>query len=78
LSDDLTWKLCVKSKRGLKNTKLKTAFTKDAMYFTGVREIETFVAKGGQVKDLYIGKIGIKDLPLMKNVKGLVDPKFLL
>lgn len=78
LTDDLAWKLCVKSKRGLKNTDLKTAFTKDSVYFSGLREVERFVKKGGEIKDLYIGKIGIADLPLIQKVENLSPAKFLL
>lgn len=78
LSDDLAWKLCVKSKRGLKNTDLKTAFTKDSIYFSGLREIEKFVKKGGVVKDLYVGKISVSDLPLIQKIEDLVPAKFLL
>lgn len=78
LSNDLTWKLCVKSKRGLKNTNLKTAFTKDSIYFSGLREVEKFVKKGGLVEDLYVGKIGISDLPLIQKIEDLVPAKFLL
>lgn len=78
VSDDLVWKLCVKAKRGLQNTELKTAFTKDVIYFSGNREVEKFVKKGGEIVDLYVGKIGIKDLPLIQKIEGLRKPKFLL
>lgn len=78
ITDDLAWKICVKSKRGLEDTNLKTAFTKDSIYFTGFQEIERFVAKGGSLKELYIGKITVRDLPYMKNVLGLQEAKFFL
>ncbi len=78
ISDDLAWKICVKTKRGLNDTTLKTSFTKDLIYFTGNQEIEKFVSKGGTIADLYIGKITIKDLKYMKDVDGLQKAKFLL
>ena len=78
ITDDLAWKICVKVKRGLDDTTIKTSFTKDVIYFTGHREIEKFVAKGGNIADLYIGKITTGDLKYMKDVEGLQEAKFLL
>ena len=78
LSDDLAWKLCVKSKRGLRNTKKQVAFTKDCIYFKGNQAVERFIKKGGKVEDLYIGKIDIEDLPLVQKIEHLKKPKFLL
>lgn len=78
MTDELAWKLCVKSKRGLENTEIKTAFTKDAIYFKGNQEIEKYVGKGGGITDLYVGKITTGDLKYMGDVDGLVKAKFLL
>ncbi len=78
ITDDLAWKICVKVKRGLNDTTIKTSFTKDLIYFTGNQEIEKFVSKGGTIADLYIGKITIGDLKYMKDVDGLQKAKFLL
>ncbi len=78
ITDDLAWKCCVKSKRGLANTELKTAFTKDAIYFAGNREIEKFVASGGSIEMLYAGKITVQDLKYLKYVKDLKKANFLL
>lgn len=78
LTEDLAWKLCIKSKRGFKDTVVSGAFTKDALYFTGHREVEKFIKKGGKIEDLYVGKITIHDLKLMKQVEGLKPAKFLL
>ena len=78
LSDDLAWKLCVKSKRGYADSNSKGAFTKDALYFMGMREVDKFLAKGGDVTDLYVGKISVPDLPLVQKIEGLRPAKFLL
>ncbi len=78
LDNDLAWKLCVKSKRGLKNTETKTAFTKDAIYFQGDQDIEKFVKEGGNIADLYVGKINIEDLPVISQIEDLKPAKFLL
>jgi len=78
LNDDLCWKLCLKAKRGFNNSEEKGSFTKDMVYFAGNRDIEKFVAKGGQISDLYVGKITVDDLPLVQKIEGLREAKFLL
>lgn len=78
LTDDEAWKLCVKSKRGLINTENTGAFTKDVMYFYGYRDIQKYLKRGGQIKDLYAGKYAIEDLEMVQSLEGLVEPKYLL
>ena len=77
LEDELAWDLCVKSKRGLKSTDLRTAFTKGSIYFTGERAVKKFLKQGGKIEDLYVGKIDIEDLPLIQKIEGLKKAKFL-
>lgn len=77
LSDELLWKLCLKAKRGLTDTKKKQVFTKDSLYFRGNQDIERFIKNDGKVEDLYIGKISIKDLDILKSTPDLKPPKFL-
>ncbi len=36
-----------------------------------------FVDKGGDIRDLYYGKINLNDLDIAKKVKGLKDPVYL-
>jgi len=78
ISEELAWKLCVKTKRGLKNTEIRTSFTKDVIYFSGNREIERFVKHGGSIEELYVGKIGISDLAIVKKIPDLKSAKFLI
>ncbi|MCF7918046.1 DUF1704 domain-containing protein [Candidatus Gracilibacteria bacterium] len=78
LNDELAWRVCVKAKRGFRDTADVGAFSKDQIYFTGHKEIEKFVEKGGEISDLYIGKIKIEDLKLLKDVKNMKPAKFLL
>ncbi len=78
LDSDMAWKLCVKAKRGYKDTDLPGAFTKDALYFFGNQEVEKFLAGGGKISDLYLGKISVRDVPLLRKIEGLQEPKFLL
>ncbi len=78
LNNEVAWKHCIKTKRGLKNTEQKSVFTKDSIYFIGNREIEKFVSRGGNVHDLYVGKISVTDLPLVQKIPNLRSGKFLL
>lgn len=78
MTDELAWKLCLKSKRGYEDSEAKGAFTKDSLYFTGMREIDKFLEKGGEIPDLYVGKVSLTDLPLVQKIEGLRPAKFLL
>ncbi len=78
LSDDMAWKLCVKAKRGTEDQSKPGAFTKDLAYFNGERAIERFIANGGDIQDLYIGKITIADLKILKKFDGIVKAKWML
>jgi len=76
-SKKMSWKLAVRAKRGLKDTSKPGAYTKDCVYLKGFIEVLKFVKKN-DVDALYIGKIGIKDLTLLKEVEGVHKPKYLL
>ncbi|MFC1733216.1 tyrosine/phenylalanine carboxypeptidase domain-containing protein [candidate division KSB1 bacterium] len=71
------WKVALKAKRGLTDTSQPGAFTKDFVYFKGYRMILDFVKNGGDLRELYYGKINLQDLDLVKKVKGLKAPTFL-
>lgn len=74
---DRAWKVALKAKRGLTDTSQPGAFTKDFIYFKGYRMILDFIEKGGDLHDLYYGKINLEDLDIVKKVKGLKAPVFL-
>ena len=77
VSPEMAWSRCVKTKRGLPEDALG-AFTKDIVYFKGLQKVEKFIANGGDIKDLYVGKIRIEDLKVLKKFDGLVEAKYLL
>lgn len=68
-------------KRGLRDTSKPGGFTKTVVYFRGLRAIEKFVADGGDIKRLYIGKITLSDLEQIEKIpelkKPLILPEFL-
>lgn len=70
-------RVTLKVKRGLTDTSKRGAFTKDIIYYSGYKKVKRFIEEGGNLKDLYIGKLNLDDLPLVKKIKGLVAPKYL-
>lgn len=71
------WKVALKAKRGLTDTSMAGAFTKDFVYYKGHKMIQEFVKAGGDLRDLYYGKINLEDLATVKKVKGLKAPLYL-
>lgn len=69
-------KLTIRVKRGLSDTSQPGAYTKDAVYLKGFLEIQHFVKKGGDIRSLFIGKIGIKDLPTLADISDLAAVKY--
>ena len=67
----------IELKRGLANTGDAGAFTKALVYFRGLRAIEQFVADGGDLRRLFVGRIAIEDLTLVESVAGMHAPVLL-
>lgn len=71
----------LKVKRGFRNTEKSGAFTKDYIYYKGYKEVNDFVSNGGDVKDLYMGKLNVDDLGDVKEIQNikeaLILPKWL-
>ena len=55
-------------KRGLEDTTLPGGLTRDHIYISGKLKIDSFLKGGGNLNDLFLGKIGIKDIHHLKNV----------
>ena len=51
-------------------------FLKDHVYLQGMLTINDYVKNGGDVKLLYAGKIGVKDVYLVK--EGIIKPAKIL
>jgi len=69
------FKSTLKAKRGLTNTASAGTFTKDYIYYKGYHQIKNFVENGGKIEDLYIGKMNLRDLETVKEIKGISMPK---
>jgi alpha-L-glutamate ligase-like protein/uncharacterized protein (TIGR02421 family) len=68
---------CFKVKRGLRHTSDAGAFTRELLYFRGMKLVQEFLAKGGEMRKLYVGKIHVPDIELVEKVEGLVPPAIL-
>ncbi|MBD3330293.1 DUF1704 domain-containing protein [Candidatus Peregrinibacteria bacterium] len=64
----------LKSKRGYYDTSQPGAFTKDFIYYKGYMEIKKYFDEGGDIKMLYIGKISIDDIEIIKKIRELKEP----
>ena len=60
--DYLAYRLAERTKRGLADTSRKGAFTKDIHYISGSRKLREHIANGGNLSNLYVGKVGIGDI----------------
>ena len=76
-SFERAFRVAVKVKRGMEDTSAKGAFTKDYVYFKGYQDILEFESKNGNIRDLYVGKLNLRDLELIKQIPNLVEPKIL-
>jgi len=64
-------------KRGIVHTAEPGGFTRGIVYFRGLRAIEHFIAAGGDLRRLYVGKIALEDLDLLKDIPGMKEPLIL-
>jgi len=69
------YQIAQRAKRGMNDTSQPGAFTKDYFYFEGALEVQKFVEKGGDLKQLYFGKISLKDMDDLGAVPKLSKPK---
>ena len=74
--NESAFRLTLRAKRGIKDQEKKGAFFKDAVYFKGMIQVDEFL-KEHKVEELYYGKYSIYDIPLVKSIPGLKNPKYL-
>lgn len=77
VSKDKAWKTTVKAKRGMTDTSKPGAFMKNALYYWGYLEIVEYLEKGGDFKDLFLGKFELKQIDLIKQVEGIKEATYL-
>lgn len=71
------FKIALRAKRGVADTSNPGGLTKDYLYLDGYFKIKEYLEKGGDLKKLYYGKIGLEQTPLLKDIPRLRKPVFL-
>jgi uncharacterized protein (TIGR02421 family) len=71
------FRLTTRAKRGIADTSKPGGCPKDYVYIDGYLKVKEFLDNGGSINQLYVGKVTIKDLPLLKEIPGLNHPKYL-
>ncbi|MFW6134339.1 MAG: tyrosine/phenylalanine carboxypeptidase domain-containing protein [Elusimicrobiota bacterium] len=65
---DTAYILTQRAKRGLTDTSKPGALTKDAHYISGHRKAGEYIQNNGDLKYLFVGKVGINDVDLIKKL----------
>lgn len=67
-SDDKAWDLSLRAYRG-------GGYIKDHIYLEGYSKVKEFAANNGDFRTLYVGKVGIEDISLMKSLltEGIIE-----
>lgn len=73
---DLAFRLVLRAKRGISRQDKGGAFFKDALYFRGMLVVQKFLLDH-KIKELYYGRYSVYDLPLVRDIAGLKEPKYL-
>jgi uncharacterized protein (TIGR02421 family) len=71
------WTLTLRAKRGLRDTSRYGAYTKDYLYLKGYLMVIEYLEEGGDLYNLYYGKIGVEHANLIRQIPGLREPSFL-
>ena len=69
LGENKAWRMALRAHRS-------GGYIKDHVYLDGIRKIGKFIEKGGDVRELYVGKVGLDDLPFVGRLigEGLIEP----
>ena len=72
---DLAWGICQRIKRGLSHPDLPGVYAKDSVYLSGWYSVNNWLSQGGNIHDLYVGKVSIHD-PVQEWIEeGWVHPQ---
>ncbi len=72
---ELAFQRTFRLKRGFSDTSIPGLFAKEAMYYEGMVEVKKFLDNGGNVHQLYAGKVGLEDLPLVTLPEKQIIPE---
>lgn len=61
IGSGLAWGICLRIKRGLAHPENPGVYAKDSVYLAGRNRVLGWLNDGGDIRDLYVGKVGIDD-----------------
>lgn len=74
LGPNLAWGICVRIKRGLSRPGQPGVYAKDSVYLTGRMKVRAWLEAGGDISDLYVGKVSVTDPVAEWRAQGWVRP----
>lgn len=66
----VSWDVAMRVKRGLTDTSARGCFPKDFAYLHGREIVSEYLASGGTLEELFVGKVGIQHL---SQVRGILE-----
>lgn len=57
-----------RAKRGITETESHGAYTKESVYWLGLEAVKKFLSRDGELKELFVGKVGINDIAIMRRL----------
>ena len=74
-SPEIAWDVTLRVKRGLTDSARTGGNPKDYVYLHGHQIVTTFLTQGGCEEDLFIGKVAIEQIPMIKGILARWDFK---
>lgn len=71
---ELAFQRTFRLKRGFADTGVPGVFAREAMYYEGMLEVKNYLDKGGDIRKLYAGKVGLDHLDSIPIPKNQVIP----
>lgn len=68
LPRELAYRISERVKRGLSDTSGRGGFSKDYYYISGREKIREYIRQGGDVRILFVGKIGLGDIDFVQRL----------
>ncbi|MFW6014568.1 MAG: tyrosine/phenylalanine carboxypeptidase domain-containing protein [Candidatus Nanoarchaeia archaeon] len=67
MHEEAAFMITARAKRGLRDTSKPGGLTRDKIYLSGKIKVERYLRKGN-MKDLFLGKIGVEDVKFVKSI----------
>lgn len=66
-----------RAKKGIGDTSQGGGYTKDLAYYRGYLKVKSYVAGGGSLANLYIGKVHLDDMEMLSTIDSVKAPRYL-